>query len=127
MEDEKKSAHNEWPRIVPPTGDWFQIQIEYWRNDRRCVMSRVLAWTSTRETFIEGITSCGYGHVEDSLDYYYVHGDDTSPIGKTWREVYNETPSFNWGLKDISLLVPESAFKLSSDPEPAKDRAAAKP
>jgi hypothetical protein len=55
--------------------------------------------------WVEGVDSNGNGHVDDNMDYDYVHGDDLAPNGKSWRIVFNETPSFNWGLKDISELA----------------------
>jgi len=102
-------------QLVPASGDWFKMNIEHLDgNKKHIVMSRVCAWAvMTHEPpsldkiidSIEGIDSDGYGHVDEDLDYVYVHGDDLSPNGKSWRTVFNETPSFNWGLKDISELA----------------------
>ena len=100
-------------QIVPPTGDWFQIQMEHLGDNKdRVVMSRITAWAiiayepspSGMLDSVQGIDSDGYGQDDDHFSYFYVHGDDLAPNGKTWLTVFNETPSFNWGLKDISDL-----------------------
>ncbi len=72
-------------------------------------MSRVCVWAvvsyePSSADLIEGIDSNGYAHIDEHLDYFYVYGDDLAPNGKSLRTVFNETPSFNWGLKDISDL-----------------------
>lgn len=113
-------------QIIAPSGDWFRIVIE--RVDipakrTRIVMSRVTAWAVVSEEppspdkvteRFEGIDSHGYWHLDEDIDYEYVHGDDIAPNGKPWRDVFNETPSFNWGLKNISALAGmiESKAKL---------------
>jgi hypothetical protein len=100
--------------IVAPSGDWFRIQIEHVSGEEdHIVMSRVCAWAVVSdelsspgiEDSIEGIDSCGYGHTDDYLNYFYVYGEDIAPNGKSWRTVFNETPSFNWGLKEIADLA----------------------
>jgi hypothetical protein len=117
-------------QIIAPTGDWFRIQIE--RADipeKRTflTMTRVVAWAimsnqppsldEISERF-EGINADGYPHLEDDygVQYEYVHGDDIAPNGKTWRAVFNETPSSSWGHKDISafadILDPEAKLDL---------------
>jgi len=107
---EKRVKH-----IVAPSGDWFKIQIERIDAEKKyMIMSRVLAWAvmsyepaqEDRITdSIEGVDTNGYANSDDDLDYYFVYGDDMAPNGKSWLTVFNETPSFNWGLKDISALA----------------------
>jgi len=118
---EKRIRH-----IVGSPGDWFQIQIERLtdQNDR-IVMSRVCAWavvtyehsTDSVSDLVEGIDSNGYGHGDDYLDYFYVYGTDLAPNGKSWLAVFNETPSFNWGLKDISHIPIPTDRKPAQAPE----------
>ena len=100
-------------KIEAPSGDWFAIQIEHLGGGKkRCVMSRVAVWAVVTEEklddAVEGIDSIGLGHVEDRLNYFYVHGDDLAPNGLSWRDLFNETPAFNWGLKDITEIAPDS-------------------
>jgi hypothetical protein len=57
---------------------------------------------------VEGIDSAGFGQVDGFYDYFYVHGDDFAPNGQSWRDLFNETPSFNWGIKDISEIASDS-------------------
>lgn len=102
-------------QIIAPTGDWYQIMEEHMSGkENNCVMSRIVAWAIVTGDdivdHVEGITSMGYGHVEDRFDHWYVCGDDVAPNGKTWRDIFNKTPSFNCGLKRISeklLRAPE--------------------
>lgn len=101
-----------YQEIVPCSGNWFQISIEYFGpiKPSRCVMTRVALWGRKRINggdFIEGIDSIGAGHVFNDMDYFYVYGDDKCPTGKTWNELFNETPSFNWGIKEIPDLFAE--------------------
>jgi hypothetical protein len=100
-------------QIEAPSGDWFTIQIEHRRGrEERCVMSRVAVWAvvtaEAADDRVEGMNAIGSGHVEERSDYFYVHGDDLAPNGLTWRDLFNETPAFNWGLKDISEIAPDS-------------------
>jgi hypothetical protein len=102
-------------QIIAPSGEWFRIQIEHLPERKAyLVRSRVCAWavmtydppSPDRITdWIEGVDSCLYGHVDEDLHQFYVHGEDLAPNGKSWLTVFNETPSFNWGLKDISELA----------------------
>ena len=100
-------------QIEALSGDWFVIQSEHLGGGKkRWVMSRVAVWAVVTEEelddAVEGINSIGLGHVEDRLAYFYVHGDDLAPNGMSWRDLFNETPAFNWGLKDISEIAPDS-------------------
>jgi hypothetical protein len=100
-------------QIEAPSGDWFAIQIEHLGGGKKSwVMSRVAVWAvvtaEASDDVVEGIDSIGLGHIEDRLDYFYVHGDDLAPNGMSWRDLFNETPAFNWGLKDISEIAPDS-------------------
>jgi hypothetical protein len=100
-------------QIEVSSGDWFVIQIEHLGDrKKRCLMSRVAVWAVVTEEAmddaVEGIDSAGFGRVDHFCDYVYVHGDDLAPNGQSWRELFNETPSFNWGLKDISEIAPDS-------------------
>jgi hypothetical protein len=102
-------------QIIEPTAAWFRIQTEHVEGKTFHSMSRVVVWTvvsdeprtpdhSTQDRF-EGIDANGFGHLEDFIEYGYVHGDDIAPNGKNWRTVFNETPSSSWGYKDISALA----------------------
>jgi len=115
-------------QLITASGDWFQLTIEHLeRGKKHIVMSRVCGWAVMTydppapdkiADWIEGVGSIGYGHVDENMDYDYVHGDDLAPNGKSWRTVFNETPSFNWGLKDISELAGaiDSRAKLVAEP-----------
>lgn len=116
--------------IINCTNDWFRISVEHSSmrkgldnmmnqiekgdfDTTRCVMSRVIHWavkTTENGDFFEGIDSIGSDHDDGFIDNYYVHGDDISPIGKTWKQVFNDTPSFNWGLKVIPNFIDGSNF-----------------
>jgi len=111
--------------IVAVSGDWFQIQVEHSVEDNsdRLVMSRVIAWAvvsygpTHHEELFQGIDSNGLGPSEE-LQYVYVHGDDLAPDGRAWRVVFNETPGFNLGLKDIS------GMSESETPSPSRSSSA---
>jgi hypothetical protein len=94
-------------QIIAPTGDWFQLQIESLpEGEDRIVMSRICAWAvmSGGNEWVEAVDTDGYGRDEHFV-YFSVHGDDLAPNGKTWRIVFNETPAFNWGLKDVTAVA----------------------
>ena len=115
-------------QMLAPSGDWFRLTIEHLEGEKkRIVMSRVCGWAVLTydppapdkiRDWVEGADSNGYGHVDDNMDHAYVHGDDLAPNGKSWRAVFNETPSFNWGLKEISELASkiDSQAKLVLSP-----------
>ena len=125
MMEEKNS---EYQSIINSAGNWFRISVEHISVTKglegimkdiekgnirttRCVMSRVTMWGHkfiNGSDFFEGIDTNGAGHIEDFIDYYYVNGEDMSPIGKKWIDVFNETPSFNWGLKEIPNFIDAS-------------------
>lgn len=105
-------------QIIAPTGDWFRIQIERADIPERnniITMTRVVAWAVVRDEprspedinqdRFEGVNADGYLHFDEDIEFEYVHGDDIAPNGKAWRTVFNESPTFNWGLKNISALV----------------------
>ena len=105
-------------QLSPAQGDWFVIATESLQGKPpRHTMERVVAWAvvkdvnedgsdaSLRSQRIEGITTSGCGEIHDHMDYSYVYGSDLAPNGKTWLELYNETPHFILGFKDVSEAV----------------------
>jgi hypothetical protein len=108
-------------KFVPPSGDWFQIHGMYLGEDKGTdyVMSLVIGW-AVNGSFVEGIISGGYGHEEElGNSYTYVHGDDLSPTGKSWKEIFNDSSPFcsasNWSVKDITEMVKETSEKDSAN------------
>jgi hypothetical protein len=96
-------------QIIAPAGDWFRIQVDHVDipvKRKIVTMGRVTAWVVTEGEgeidLIEGISVDGTGHMDESIDYGYVHGDDLAPNAKTWRQVFNELPSDRWHRKDLS-------------------------
>ena len=102
-------------RLTAPTGDWFVITRESFGGEGdRYTMERVVAWSvvtdvhgdgsaaPTHPQRVEGITASGHGEIHEHLEYWYVCGTDLAPDQRTWLEVYNETPHFNFSFKDIS-------------------------
>lgn len=106
-------AKQRYKQIIAPTGEWFQIQVESYKDERWLMMSRIIAWAIVEdphpriEDCVQGISTLGYGHIEDRLEYYYVYGDDKAPNGKTWREIFRETDGEGWTTKEITALFPE--------------------
>ena len=106
---------NQYQRIkevIAPTGDWFQILTEHLGdNKKRCIMSRVILWGlfygEKIDDHVEGVNANGFTEDSDHFDYVYVNANDLAPDGRTWEQVFKDTPSFNWGTKDISEIAPK--------------------
>ena len=89
--------------IQPVTGDWFCV---YGCEDSRWFIERVVAWALVRKKaeidHVRAIDSCGHPLETDGYDAYFVLGADVSPIGPTWREVFDSTPPSSCMVREIT-------------------------
>jgi hypothetical protein len=81
-------------KFVVPSGDWFQIEGLNLGGERgiEYIMSRIIGW-AVFEQYVEAITASGYRSDRDGSPIFNVHGDDLSPTGKTWKEIFNSSPT----------------------------------
>lgn len=93
----------------PVNGDWFTISRESLGPDEpaRISMERIIGWAvfiENGQIRTEGVSPSGFCNAFEHIDHSYVYGDDLSPNGKTWRELYNLTPHYN---DDFKVLTKE--------------------
>lgn len=103
------------PRIrecYPVQGDWFVVSWMYdgERGDR-CWITRVVLWAALEEPRsldrVCGIDCtglpCSLGNPDG--DNLIVYGPDLSPAGKTWLELYIQTPPNRMNIREITAAL----------------------
>jgi len=92
--------------IQPVSGEWFCV---YGCEDNRWFIERVVAWALVRKKteidHVRAIDSCGHPLESDGYDSYFVLGADVSPIGPTWREVFESTPPSSSMVREITAAA----------------------
>jgi hypothetical protein len=99
-------------KFVLAVGDWFQIQGIPLGEERgvEYIMSRIIGW-AVFDQYIEGITASGYRPDNGTSPLFNVYGDDLAPIGKSWKEIFNNSPTngrYALNSKDITEVVRSS-------------------
>lgn len=104
----------------PANGDWFVISREPLGSGEpaRISMERLIGWSISIEggrVHVEGVSASDSCGVFDHIDHSYVFGDDVCPNGKTWRELYNDTPHYNDDFKVLSKEDLGEKWKYETD------------
>ena len=86
--------------LLPVVGDWFMVHFQYHADGSKFqtdwAMERVISWALVRDheihaDLMKAVTACNFGFpvnlAEEGSDVV-VKGDDMSPTGKTWSELF---------------------------------------
>jgi hypothetical protein len=102
--------------FVPVSGEWFALRCVS-SKPARWYLDRVLfwAWTLEQGAFREPVIAVTPDWLKPDPEMravwgvWFVHGDDPSPSGKTWREVYHDAHADDPkpGEKDVTAQLPE--------------------
>lgn len=112
----------------PVNGDWFCVTHQL--GEERWTIERVILWAllDDKDRKVEHkiwaiVSYGGIPNLHEMTWYtYYVKGSDTSPLGKTWDEIYRSTtPTGARMVRDMTKLFDGLAVPFS-DEETVPDR-----
>jgi len=93
--------------LIRAIGDWFELSYD----GEKWALFRVVAWgapTTDDEFRLQTFSANGHGfpHGDSSYHIHLIYGEDLSPMGPTWNEIYRAAPQDPCFLyRDVTVAI----------------------